>query len=193
MCNILRNSEGVEDITLKQCVYNSIVKNALIWTLIVKNSLAQYANANNGSLPMYYRDVKNVEAFFRFMPFILQYSINLELGTHKLNSIFKKKIEMDKTSIVSDVEKYFSVAMYWDNNGNEYAKDIKSLVKSVKRNSVQDYLLIKLLDYYQYRTKKGSEEERVYINLISDLKIKNEKLPKRIKDKMIKLIRDKKS
>ena len=110
-----------------------------------------------------------------------------------MNSIFKKKIEMDKTSIVSDVEKYFSVAMYWDNNGNEYAKDIKSLVKSVKRNSVQDYLLIKLLDYYQYRTKKGSEEERVYINLISDLKIKNEKLPKRIKDKMIKLIRDKKS
>lgn len=193
MCNVLRNSEGVEDITLKQNVYNGIVKNALIWTVVAKNSLAQYANTHNGNLPAYYSDVKNIEAFFRFMPFILQYSINLELGTNKLNSIFKKKIEIDKTAKVSDVEKFISIAMYWDSNGNDYEKDIRYLIKSVKRNSVQDYLLLKLIDYYKYRTKKGSEEEKLYLDLVSDLRIKNEKLPKRLKDQVMKLIRDKKS
>ena len=193
MCNILRNSEGVEDITLKQNVYNGIIKNALIWTVVAKNSLAQYANTHNGNLPAYYNDVKNIEAFFRFMPFILQYSINIELGTNKLNSIFKKKIEIDKATKVSDVEKFVSIAMYWDNNGNDYEKDIRYLIKSVKRNSVQDYLLLKLLDYYKYRTKKGSDEEKLFLDLVSDLRIKNEKLPKRLKDKVMKLIRDKKS
>lgn len=78
-------------------------------------------------------------------------------------------------------------------NGNDYEKDIRYLIKSVKRNSVQDYLLLKLVDYYKYRTKKGSEEEKLYLNLVSDLRIKNEKLPKRLKDQVMKFIRDKKS
>lgn len=118
----------------------------------------------------------------------MQLNLNTELGTSKLNSIFKAKIVNDRKSTASDVEKFMSVAMYWDNHGEEYDKEIKSLIRNIGRNSVQDYLLVKLLNYFNNHTKKGSDEERLYINLISDLRIKNDKLPKRLKDKIIKLL-----
>lgn len=188
MSNILRNSEGVENVGLKQEVYNSIIKNILVWAIIIKDGLASYANTHDGKLPIQFESIRNVEAYFRFMPLIMQLNLNTELGTSKLNSIFKAKIVNDRKSTASDVEKFMSVAMYWDNHGEEYDKEIKSLIRNIGRNSVQDYLLVKLLNYFNNHTKKGSDEERLYINLISDLRIKNDKLPKRLKDKIIKLL-----
>ena len=188
LCNVLRNSEGIEDVNIKQLAYKSIVRNALIWTIIFKNSLARYANEHQGQLPNVYSDVKNVEAFLRYMPFILQYSINRELGTNKLNSVFHSKLLEDRRSNISDIEKYMSIAMYWDNNGQDFFKEIRHLVKNVRNNCVQDYLIAKLLYFYNIRTKDGSNEERECIDIISDLKIKSKKLPKRMKDTIMKKI-----
>ncbi|MCH5334457.1 MAG: metallophosphoesterase [Alistipes sp.] len=189
MSNVLRNSEGVEDLDLKKNVYGSIVRNSLVWTILVKDNLARYANTHNGKLPDIYIGVKNVEAFLRYMPYILQDSINLELGSNKLNLVFKDKINKDNNTSVSDVERFFSVGMYWDNHGDEYMKYIKNLIKCVKNNCVQDYLLSKLLFVYNHQTKKDSKEANDYIDLISDLKIKNEKLPKRWKDSIMKQLK----
>ena len=188
LCNVLRNSEGIEDVNIKQLAYKSIVRNALIWTIIFKNSLARYANEHQGQLPSVYSDVKNVEAFLRYMPFILQYSINRELGTNKLNSVFHSKLLEDRRSNISDIEKYMSIAMYWDNNGQDFFKEIRHLVKNLRNNCVQDYLIAKLLYFYNIRTKDGSNEERECIDIISDLKIKSKKLPKRMKDTIMKKI-----
>lgn len=168
----LRNLDGVEDTALKQKVYNAIVKNAIILTVIVKDQLALYANNHQGSLPAVYSDVKNVGAFFRFMPLSMQFTLGEILATRKLLNFFVGKYNKDVHDKVSDVEKFLSIGMMWDSTGLENKKLIKSFIKQMGNNSSQDYVLLKLLYYFNNKVALGSEEEDEYIELLAELKVK---------------------
>lgn len=168
----LRNLDGVEDTALKQKVYNAIVKNAMIYTVIVKDQLALYANNHQGSLPAVYSDVKNVGAFFRFMPLSMQFTLGEIMSTRKLVNFFVEKYNKDVRDKVSDVEKFLSIGMMWDSTGLENKKLIKSFIKQVGNNSAQDYVLLKLLYYFNYKVALGSVEEDEYIDLLAELKVK---------------------
>ena len=92
----------------------------------------------------------------------------------------------------SEIEKYLSVALYSDIQGEKFDKHLKKMVKSANTTPVQNYLLFKLTDYLYKRSKEGSENEEMYLDLISDLKIKCQKLPKRLKGQIIKNLIDNK-
>ena len=168
----LRNLDGVEDTALKQKVYSAIVKNAMILTVIVKDQLALYANNHQGSLPAAYSDVKNVGAFFRFMPLSMQCTLGEIMATRKLLNFFVEKYNKDTRDKVSDVEKFLSIGMMWDCTGLENKKLIKSFIKQLNNNSAQDYMLLKLLYYFNNKVALGSEEEDEYIELLAELKVK---------------------
>lgn len=168
----LRNLDGVEDTALKQNVYNSIVKNAMILTVIVKDQFAQYANNHKGALPPAYSDVKNVGAFFRFMPLSMQFTLGEILATRKLLNFFESKYNKDVREKVSDVEKFLSIGMMWDSTGLDNKKLIKSYIKQMGNNSAQDYVLLKFLYYFNNKVALGSEEEDEYIDLLAELKVK---------------------
>ena len=168
----LRNLDGIEDTALKQKVYNSIIKNAMILTAIVKDQLALYANNHDGSLPTGFDEVKDVGVFFRFMPFNMQRTLGEILATRKLLIFFEGKYNKDVRENVSDVEKFMSIGMMWDSTGIGNKKHIKSFIKQMGNNSVQDYVLLKLLYYFDNKVAFGSEEEDQYIDLLADLKVK---------------------
>ena len=168
----LRNLDGVEDTALKQKVYNAIVKNAMILTVIVKDQLALYANNHQGSLPAVYSNVKNIGAFFRFMPLSMQFTLGEIMATRKLLNFFVGKYNKDVHDKVSDVEKFLSIGMMWDSTGLENKKLIKSFIKQMGNNSSQDYVLLKLLYYFNNKVALGSEEEDEYIELLAELKVK---------------------
>ncbi len=172
----LRNLDGVENIELRQKAYNLLIKNSIIFTVIVKETLASYANSHSGELPPSLSRVNNVEFFFRFMPVALQMSLNEIMGTTKLESIFEKKLKSDFSNKCSDVEKYFSLAMLWDSTGCKHEKEMKDMIKMVKRNSVRDYLYFKIRHYYDYKVTPGSPEEDVCLELLLRLTRRGRKL-----------------
>lgn len=176
----LRNLDGVEDVLLKQKVYDSLIKNALILTVITRNSLAQYANNHKGQLPAAYGDIKNVGFFLRFMPLGIQETLGEILSTRKLVSCFKKKYQQDIKNKACDIEKFLSIGMMWDCTGLENKKILKSFINDIGNNSVQDYVLFKLLYYYDTKVALGSKDEDEYIDLIVELKAK-QKLIDRLK------------
>lgn len=176
MSKALRNMENIEDMPLKQKVYNSIVRNSLVYNVLTKDYLAFYANNHKGLLPPSLADIKDVRTFLRFMPFIFQFNLNDMLGTPKLLAAFENKLRDDMSSKTSDVEKYFTLAMMWDTANVKYEKEYRKLIRSVGNNTVQDYLLLKLLYYFRNRVVLGSVAEDVYIDLIAEAKVKVKRL-----------------
>lgn len=65
-------------------MYDAIIRDGGILTVVSKKTLADYANHNGGRLPMAQFDVKNVPVFFRFRPFAFQQNLDNHLGTTKL-------------------------------------------------------------------------------------------------------------
>lgn len=172
----LRNLDSVENIELKQKAYNLLVRNTIIFAVIMKDSLASYANSHSGELPPSIHYVTNVEAFFRYMPFALQWNLNEIMGTSKLETVFARKLALDYRNNHSDVEKYFSLAMLWDNTGIQHAKEMKKMIKEVKRNSVLDYLYFKIRYHYDYKTATGSPDEDLYLEMLLRLTRKKKAL-----------------
>lgn len=168
----LRNLDGVEDTELKQKVYNSLVKNSLVFTIINKDYFAHYANTHNGTLPQMYSNVKNVGAFLRFMPFNLQANLAEIIATRKLVGFFEEKFKNDLKGTTSDIERYFSFGMMWDSTGLENKKHLKNFLRKIGNNSSQDYLFYKLLYYFNTKVALGSEAEDEYIDLIVELRVK---------------------
>ena len=172
MSKALRNMESIEDTELKQKVYNSIIKNSLLYNILTKDFFAYYANKHEGKLPPSFADIKNVPAFLRFMPFIFQWNLSDILGTPKLQSVFETKLNRDIQEKRSDVEKYLSLAMMWDCSNVQYEKEFRKMIRTVGNNTVQDYLLVKLLYYFNNKVALGSEVEDVYIKLIAEARVK---------------------
>ena len=190
MSKSLRNMEDVEDMNLKQKIYNSIIRNSIVYNVLTKDSLAYYANTHNGELPPCFANVKNVYSFLIFMPFIFQYNLNDLMGTPKLQKVFETKFAKDKSSQCSDLEKYFSIAMMWDVANVKYEQDYRHMIRSVGNNSVQDYLLLKLLDYFRNRVVLGSDIEDIYIGLIADAKVKTHRLGRLKKGEIIRQMKN---
>ena len=186
----LRNMDGVEDLELKQSVYNSIIRNSVILTVIVKDQLAVYANEHKGKLPPAYCDIQNVGAFFRLMPFTMQMNLGEILATRKLVAFFENKLATDYKTGVSDVEKYLSLAMLWDSTGLDNKKAIKAFIKKIGKNSSQDYVLLKLLYNYDTKVVLGSEEEDEYIEMLALLKAKQHAIKSIEKEKYMKQLKD---
>jgi hypothetical protein len=185
MCNVLRNSEGVEDYNLKREIYFSLIRNTVAWSILYKETLVRYVIQHN-TLPPNFQHNSNLVGFFQFLPFNIQCGLNNHLGTGKLTTIIADKINKDMLDKnCSDIERYFSVSLYWDNNGKEKDKPFRQLISKLSNNIVQDYCLFKLLDYFYRRTTPNSPEEDNIIELISRLKLKHEKLPKRVKGKIM--------
>ena len=99
------------------------------------------------------------------------------MGTTKLFTPIKNKILEDKSNNqISDIEKYFSIAMLWDSTGLDNEKEIKQFIKKVKNNCVQDFLFQKLYSHFMNLISVNSEEEEKCISLLAELKVKGEGL-----------------
>ncbi|MDR1896939.1 MAG: metallophosphoesterase [Prevotellaceae bacterium] len=180
MSNILRNSEGVEDLNLKKEIYNSIIRNTVGWTVLYKEWIVRYVQKHN-ALPPFIAQESNLVSFLQLLPMNIQNGVNNHLGTYKLTPVMASKIEKDNhDKTCSDVEKYFSVGLYWDSQGKDKFKPFKELIKTLSNNIVQDYCMYKLYDYFYRKTKPDSPEAEQCIELLTRLKLKTEKLHKRL-------------
>jgi len=195
MCNVLRNSEGIENLNLKKEAYNEIIKHNITYSILYTQLLIRYIIQYN-KLPASIPPNISLDYLLQNLPYHIQQSLNSHLGTQKLQVVILDKINKDnlgKSNSNSEIEKYLSVALYSDIQGENFDKQLKKLVKSSSTIPVQNYLLYKLTEYLYKRSREGSDNEEMYLDLISDLKIKSQKLPKRLKEQIMKsLIENKK-
>ncbi len=187
MSVVLRNSEGVEDIKLKKEIYSSLIKYTLIWTVLYREHIIDYILKHKKLPPTLSTNI-SVQRTLLNLPLHVQSGMSKWVGTPKLAKVILSKIESDlkgKSFTKSDLELFFSVALYGDIQGNNYPEYYKKLIKQLKNNPVRDYTLFKLIFYYYRRTRDGSPNEDLYLDMISDLKMKELNMPNKMKQKVI--------
>lgn len=190
MCTVLRNSEGVEKPELKKKIYNSIIRNTVAWSILYKDFIVQNVQKNN-VMPPFISKEEDLVRFLKFLPMNIQGGVNNYLGTYKLTPIMLEKINQDLSNKkCSDIETYFSVTLYWDSQGANYHKYISKLIRRLSNNIVQDYCLLKLVDHYYRKTKPNTPEETIFIDMLTELVMKNENIAKKLTEKVKKSIRD---
>lgn len=192
MANVLRNSEGIEDRKLKSKIYNELIKYNIVYMILYKEWLIRYINDFNKLPPSIPSEI-SLDYLLKNIPLFVQRALNRNVGSPKLSAIILDKINLDKKNqsfTKSDIEAFLSVALYSDIQGNGFDKQLKNLVKKIKNNPTQDYLFIKILEYYYRRTRAGSPNEEMYLNILAELKMKSQKLPKRVKGKVIKFLEE---
>jgi predicted MPP superfamily phosphohydrolase len=190
MANVLRNSEGVENKALKTKAYALQVRYSIAWAVLYREYIINYIKTNN-ALPPSIPTRSHLTFLLRSLPLGVQEGLNKHLGTPKLSQIILGKIlsEINSTT-VSDVEKFLSVGLYADVEGPDFPKYLKLLTKKVNKNAVRDYLYLKILDYYYRRTRNDSPNEEMYLELLTELKIRSHKIPQQLKMRVMKGIED---
>lgn len=173
LADALRNLDGIEDLQLKVRVYDTIIRDTLIFAVVTKEALADYANRHEGKLPPAFADVKNVPFFFRFMPLGFQHYLYNIMGTTKLTMVFKAKLEADMSRDCSDIERFMSAGILWDCINLGSYEEMRRLIKKVKNNVSKDYIFLKLIKHYNERVLSGSDEEQQYIKLFAALEAKD--------------------
>ena len=195
MCNVLRNSEGLEDLELKKMAYRDIIKHNLTYSILYTQVVIRYI-IEYQKLPASIPQNVSLESILKNMPYHIQHSLYTHLGTQKLASVILEKIKSDGISHYNEfteIEKFLSIALYSDIQGENFDVYLRKFVKSVTTVPTQNYLLFKLRKYLYRRSKSGSPNEALYLDLIADLQIRTQKLPKRLKDRIIKDLKEKKS
>ena len=194
MCNVLRNSESIENLDLKKEAYNEIIKHNITYSILYTQLLIRYI-IQHKKLPPSIPPNVSLDYVLKNLPYHIQESLNIHLGTQKLEVVILDKINKDAkgtSNTNSEIEKYLSVTLFSDIQGHKFDNHLKKLVKSAKSIPVQNYLLYKLTEYLYKRSKEGSDNEEMYLDLISELKIKSQKLPRRFKEQIVKNLLDKK-
>ena len=136
----------------------------------------------------------NLKLFLRNIPLHVQLGMLGHLASIKIAPVVLDKIINDnngKSITGTDIEKFLSVFLYSDIQGQEYPKYLRKFIKAVKNNAVMDYTLYKLWHYSFTRGRSGSSNEEVFLDLLSLLKIKTESLPLRMRDTILRALREK--
>lgn len=192
MSNVLRNSEGVEDLKLKKRAYQSLVKYCLAYTVIYRDYIINYVRQHK-ALPKPFTSHTDLWALLVNMPLYVQLGMNQHIGTKKLALVINDKIELDRTgkSVTgSEIEAFLSVALYADIEGQDFPKKLKRFIKTLKSNLVRDFCTEKIIDYYYRRTRPGSPNEELYLDMLATLRIRSQRLPARMRNTVIKSLKE---
>lgn len=193
MAKTLRNLEGVEDLHLKKVVYEDIIKNTMIFILLYQYAILAYFIKYKSLPPNVPKDY-NLKLLLRNIPLHIQLGMSGHLASNKIAPVILDKIMNDingKSITGTDIEKFLSIFLYSDIQGSDYPKYLRRFIKTVKNNAVMDYTMYKLWNYLFTRSKVGSLNEKVFLDLLSLLKIKTENLPLRMRDKVLRALKEK--
>jgi len=190
-CNVLKNSEDVDDYESKTRAYQNTLISSISFLMQYRDSLIiHYIKFKKQ--PEHFPKNIDFHLFIRVIPLIHQVVIYNWMGTQKLRPVITDKIENDITTLnVSDFEKFLSVFIYGDVRGADYPQIIEKFVKSTKYNYLKDLSYLKIMSYYHLRNN-GNELDKFYLKLMADIKQDIGHLDKRNKSKFMKNLEDEK-
>ncbi|WP_042248967.1 STAND family AAA ATPase [Jejuia pallidilutea] len=184
-CNVLKNSEDVDDFEAKKIAYQNTLISSISFLMQYRDALITHY-IKFKKQPDHFPKNIDFHIFIKIIPLIHQVVIYNWLGTQKLRPVITDKIEKDKTTInISDFERFLSVFIYSDIKGSDYPQKIEQFVKSTKYNYLKDLSYLKIMSYYHLR-KNDKELDKFYLKLLADIKQGIGQLDKHSKSRFIK-------
>jgi hypothetical protein len=178
---VIRNSEELDEGILKEESYKRALKCLLYYSVLFKLIMTVMKKTN---VELSKGNAEDLNLADNYLPLLMQINYFENIGTAKLLVVIREKIESDKTSDVSELEKYFSVFLYSDIRGAEYEKVIGEFIKSITKKYIKDMTLFKLITYF-YARSKNKASDQVYLNHIADLFISSGFSEKKDKSEII--------
>ena len=167
-CNVLKNSEDVDDFEAKKLAYSNTLVSSISFLMQYRDALIVH-NLKYKKQPDNFPKNIDFNLFIKIIPLIHQVVIYNWLGSQKLRPVIIDKINKDKiTTNISDLERFLSVFVYGDIKGADYPELIKNFVKSTKYNYLKDLSFLKLMSYYHLRTN-STELDKFYLKLMSEI------------------------
>ncbi|KIC01263.1 hypothetical protein OA88_15005 [Flavobacterium sp. JRM] len=188
---VINNSEEVldkRDSELKLKSYSIALKKSILFAILHK-AVFQLFFQNQDKLPK--EKIEEFVTMNKFLPLLHEMFLFENIGSQKLTSVIRDKINLDKKENVSDFEKALSVFLYADIRGKDYDSVVSEFIKNVKTKYIEDLIFFKLVTYYFYRAK-NDETENFYLNLIADLMIKSKGYNKNRKSEIMESYKKKK-
>ncbi len=174
---VLKNSEEISDPILKANALKMIIVCGMSFAGMYKVFLeARLAEKADSMIPQM-KDT--MTALINFLPFIYESVQHTFVGTGKLASVLKEKIDKDLTDEeISDFEKFTSVFLYADLMEQDATKYIANLAKNVRYPYVYRMIILKLFSYYLFG-KSSKEKDLEYKNLMAEVNLKLTKRSKK--------------
>jgi predicted phosphodiesterase len=188
---VINNSEEVLDKknpNLKLNSYSVALKKSILFAILHK-AIFELFLSNDENISEEKREEFSI--MDKHLPLLHELFLFDNIGSQKLTSVIRDKINLDKKEKVSDFEKSLSVFIYADIRGKNYDKIISEFIKNVKTKYIEDLIFFKLVTYYFYRAN-DKESENFYLNLIADLMIKSKGYDKSKKSEIMESYKNKK-
>lgn len=188
---VINNSEEVLDKNnsdLKLNCYSIALKKSILFAILHK-AVFELFLLNHDKLPK--DKIEEFTTISKYLPLLHELFLFENIGSQKLTSVVRDKINSDTKENVSDFEKALSVFLYADMRGKDYILIVSDFIKNVKTKYIEDLIFFKLVTYYFYRAK-DDRSENFYLNLIADLIIKSKGSPKSKKSEIMRSYKKKK-
>jgi len=185
---VTKNSEEVSEKNLKLNSYSLTLRNSISFAILYKAVFEIFLlNQHRFSKSK----VEEYHIIDEHLPLLHQLFLFDNIGTLKLTSVIREKIQTDKKSDISEFEQALSVFLYSDIRGREYNKIISNFIKTIRKSFIEDMIFFKLVTYFYYRSK-DNETDNFYLNLIADVLIKSKGYDKSRKSSIMEDYRKKK-
>lgn len=188
---VLKYTEETDEPEIKTEVYQNVIQCALAYTALYKIALRQYLEEFGDQLPAEFRELSDFLA--DYAPIIVQLELHSQMGTKKLNGVFRSEAERNFLSDtqVSDLEHFFSVFLLAENKGEGYLDLIERFIDEVQTRYMEDIVFLKLLTYFYIRSKNEEMDDRL-LNLMAEVLVIAKDLPPSRKGRIIQDYRKKK-
>ena len=188
-CNVLKNSEDVDDFEAKKIAYQNTLISSISFLMQYRDALLIHYIKFKKQPENFPKNI-DFNLFIKVIPLIHEVVIFNWLGSQKLRPVITDKIEKDATTLnISDFERFLSVFIYGDVRGGDYPQIIEKFVKSTKFNYLKDLSYLKIMSYYHLRNN-GKELDQFYLKLMADIKQDIGQLDKHNKSKFMKNLED---
>jgi len=190
-CNVLKNSEDVDDFNAKTFAYDNILVSSISFLIQYRDALLIYYNKFHKKPDFFPKNI-DFHLFIRVLPLFHQVVIFDWLGSQKLRPVIVDKMNKDgNTQNISDFERFLSVFIYGDIKGSDYPQIIEQFVKQTKYNYLKDLSYLKIMSYYHLRNN-SPELDKNYLKLMAKIKEQLGQLDKRSKTQFIQELEEKK-
>lgn len=184
-CNVLKNSEDVDDFESKKLAYQNTLVSSISFLMQYRDSLILHYLKFQKQPDNFPKNI-DFHIFIRIIPLIHQVVIFNWLGTQKLRPVIIDKIIKDKSTLnISEFERFLSVYIYGDIKGSDYPEIVENFVKNAKYNYLKDLSYLKIISYYHLRNN-GKELDQIYLKLMAKIKEEMGQLDKNNKSKFLK-------
>ncbi len=190
-CNVLKNSEDVDDFEYKKLAYQNVITSSISLLIQFRDSLILHF-LKYKKQPDHFPKNIDFHLFIRLFPLVHQVVLFNWVGSQKLKPVILDKIKKDEKALdISELERFLSVFIYSDIKGSDYPDYVKKFVKISNKNYIMDLSFLKILSYYNLR-KNSPQLDSTYLRLMADIKQSLGHLHKNKKSQFMRQLKDKK-